>query len=256
MEDDVFSLGQVFRTLRKHLLMIIILSVAGLMTAAGVTFFVMTPKYNSSALILINQKSGTDAAQQYNQVQTDLQMINTYKDIITQPVILDQAAKDLHKAGQFSGTANDLANVLTISNNENSQVVKVTAEATSPYVARDIANAVTHVFQSKITKIMANAKNVSIISGAKLNRSKVSPRSLINLVVGLLAGLVIGILLAFIRELLDTTVKAPEFITDTLNLPLLGTISDMEIRNMQFGRASAADSPTPSRRRSNGGTNV
>jgi capsular polysaccharide biosynthesis protein len=180
-------------------------------------------------------------------------MINTYKDIITQPVILDQAAKDLHKSGQFSGTAADLAESLTISNNQNSQVVKVTAQATSPYVARDIANAVTHVFQSKITKIMANAKNVSIISQAKLNKGKVSPRPMLNLAVGLLAGLVIGILLAFIRELTDTTVKAPEFITDTLNLPLLGSISDMDERNMQFGRASAAGSST-TRRRSNGGT--
>lgn len=259
MEDDVISLSQVFRTLRKHLIMIIVLAFVGVVAAAGVTYFAMTPKYDSSALILVNQKSPADAGQQYNQVQTDLQMINTYKDILTQPVILDQAAADLQKSGQFAGTATDLANALTISNNENSQVVKVTAEATSPYVARDIANAVTRVFKTKVTKIMANAKNVSIISDAKLNKGQVSPRPMINLAVGLLAGLVLGILLAFIRELTDTTVKAPEFITDTVGLPLLGSISDMDARNMQFGHATAASStaiPTLTRRRSNGGTHV
>ena len=236
MEDDVISLGQVFNTLRKHLIMIIVFAFGGVLVAAGVTYFVMTPKYQSSALILVNQKDNTNIATQYNAVQTDLQMINTYKDILTQPVILDTAAKDLRSTGRFSGTAGDLKEALTISNNENSQVVNVTAEATSPYVARDIANAVTKVFKKKITKIMSNAKNVSIISDAKLQTSPVSPRKMINLAVGLLAGLVIGILFAFIRELTDKTVKAPDFITETLGLPLLGTVYNIEGRDLKFGQ--------------------
>jgi capsular polysaccharide biosynthesis protein len=240
MEDDVISLGQVFNTLRKHIIMIIIFAFAGLLVSAGVTYFVMTPKYDSSALILVNQKDNTNVAAQYNAVQTDLQMINTYKDIITEPVILDQAAKDLHKSGRFNGNAGDLKAALTISNNQNSQVVNVTAEATSPYVARDIANAVTKVFQKKITKIMANAKNVSIISPAKLQTNAVSPRKTINLAIGLLAGLVLGILIAFIRELTDKTVKAPDFITDTLDLPLLGTVYNIESHDLKFGQTRSA----------------
>ncbi|KRL42195.1 chain length regulator [Lacticaseibacillus manihotivorans DSM 13343 = JCM 12514] len=232
--------------------MIIIFAFGGLLVSAGVTYFVMTPKYDSSALILVNQKDNTNVATQYNAVQTDLQMINTYKDIITEPVILDQAAKDLHKSGRFSGTASDLKAALTISNNENSQVVNVTAEATSPYVARDIANAVTKVFQNKITKIMANAKNVSIISAAKLQTNAVSPRKAINLAVGLLAGLVLGILLAFVRELTDKTVKAPDFITDTLGLPLLGTVYNIDSRDLKFGQARSAHGKN-ARRTRNGG---
>ncbi|WP_407894963.1 YveK family protein [Lacticaseibacillus sp. N501-2] len=252
MEDDVISLGQVFNTLRKHIIMIIIFAFAGLLVSAGITYFVMTPKYQSSALILVNQKDNTNVAAQYNAVQTDLQMINTYKDIITEPVILDTAAKDLNKSGRFSGNAGDLKGALTISNNENSQVVNVTAEATSPYVARDIANSVTQVFKQKITKIMSNAKNVSIISDAKLQTSPVSPRKAINLAVGLLAGLVIGILLAFIRELTDKTVKAPDFITETLGLPLLGTVYNIDARDMKFGQTRSAHSNGGRRTRTGG----
>ena len=240
MEDDVISLGQVFNTLRKHIIMIIIFTFGGLLVSAGITYFVMTPKYDSSALILVNRKDSTNDMQQNTNITTDLQMINTYKDIITGPVILDAAAKDLNKAGRFSGTAGDLQGALTISNNENSQVVKVTAEATSPYVARDIANAVTKVFQKKVTKIMSNAKNVSIISDAKLQTNAVSPRKAINLAVGLLAGLVLGILIAFIRELTDKTVKAPDFITDTLGLPLLGTVYNIDGHDLKFGQTRSA----------------
>ncbi|WP_125711229.1 YveK family protein [Lacticaseibacillus porcinae] len=252
MEDDVISLGQVFQTLRKHIIMIIFFAIAGLLVAAGVTYFVMTPMYDSSALILVNQKENTSPAMQYNAVQTDLQMINTYKDIITEPVILDQAASDLREAGQFNGTAGDLKAALTISNNTNSQVVNVTARAKSPYVAQDIANAVTRVFQKKVTKIMSNAKNVSIISNAKLQTKAVSPRKTINMAVGLLAGLVFGILLAFIRELTDKTVKSPEFITETLGLPMLGTIFNIDDHDMKFGQTHSAHSANARRTRTGG----
>lgn len=104
----------------------------------------------------------------------------------------------------------------------------------------DIANAVTKVFKKKVTKIMSNAKNVSIISPAKLQTDAVSPRKAINLAIGLLAGLVIGILIAFIRELTDKTVKAPDFITDTLGLPLLGTVYNIESHDLKFGQTRSA----------------
>lgn len=253
MQDDTVSLGQVFRTLKKHAITIIVFAIAGLVISTGITYFVMTPRYQSSALILVNQKQDSNVAMQYNQVQTDLQLINTYKDIITQPVILDSAAKQLNKSGRFSGNAEDLSKSLSISSNANSQVVNVTAEATSPFVARDIANAVTKVFKSKITKIMSNAKNVSIISDAKLNKLQVSPRPKLNMLIGVVVGLLIGILFAFIRELTDKTVKAPEFITDTLGLPILGTVYNISSRDMKFGRARSA-AGSSRRHRTNGGT--
>ncbi|EKQ21572.1 tyrosine-protein kinase [Lacticaseibacillus casei UW4] len=45
----------------------------------------------------------------------------------------------------------------------------------------------------------------------------------------------IGILFAFLRDLTDRTVKNTEFITDMLDLPLLGTITDVVPQNMKLG---------------------
>ncbi|WP_461227207.1 YveK family protein [Lacticaseibacillus suihuaensis] len=233
MDDDVINLSQIFATLKKHVIMIIVMAGLGGIVAAGVTYFVMTPQYQSSSLILVNQKDSSNAAMQYNQIQTDLQMINTYKDIITQNVVMDQAKKNLNANG-FVPSSN-LSSAISLSNNENSQVVKVTATADNPYLARAIVNEVVGVFKSKITKIMSNAKNVSIVSKGQLQKAPVSPRPKINLAVGLLAGLVLGVLLAFIRDLTDKTVKSTDYIKDQLQLPLLGTISEIEPKDMVLG---------------------
>lgn len=68
-----------------------------------------------------------------------------------------------------------------------------------------------------------------------LNNNAVSPRKSINILIGLFAGLTIGILFAFLRDLTDRTVKNTEFITDMLDLPLLGTITDVVPQNMKLG---------------------
>lgn len=237
MDDEVINLGQIFNILRKHLLMILTLTCIGGVIAAAATYFILEPKYESSSLILVNRKESSANAQ-LQQVQTDLQMINTYKDIITKPVILDQAQKNLEKANYVVG---DLQDMITLTNNQNSQVVSVNAKASDPYLARAIVNEVVTVFKSKLTTIMNNAKNVSVISKGTLNKKPVSPRNMINIAIGFIVGAVLGTLLAFIRELTDKTVKDTTFITETLGMPLLGTITNMERNEMKMGQTSTAE---------------
>ena len=63
--------------------------------SAIISFFFMTPIYQSSTQILVNQKKQEGTAIQYNEVQTNIQLTNTYKVIIKSPVILDQVKEKL-----------------------------------------------------------------------------------------------------------------------------------------------------------------
>lgn len=234
MNDEVISLGQVLSILRKHLIMLIAMTCIGGVFAAAITYLIMQPKYESTAMILVNREQTTQAGQ-YNDLQTDLQMINTYKDIITKDIVMKAVHTNLNKQGVVVGSESQLTNEVSVTNNQNSQVMSVTAKADDPYTARSIVNETVKVFREKITSIMTNAKNISIISRGTLNKNAVSPRKNINILIGLFAGLAIGILFAFLREWTDRTVKNTEFITDTLNLPLLGTITDIDQQNMKLG---------------------
>ena len=52
-----------------------------------------------------------------------------------------------------------------------------------------------------------NVDKISIISGAVANTTPVSPNNKLNLVIGLVLGMMVGVGLAFLFELLDRTVK-------------------------------------------------
>lgn len=234
MDNEVISLGQIFSILKKHLLAILVAVCAGGALAVAMTFLIMQPKYESTAMVLVNRKQTTSAGQ-YNDLQTDLQMINTYKDIITKDVVLDQVRKNLNKQGIVVGTEPELASEISVTNNTNSQVMSLSAKADDPYTAQSIVNETAKVFRNKITKIMTNAKNVSVISHGTLNKNAVSPRWQLNIVIGLVSGMGIGILFSFLLELTDRTIKDPAFITETLQLPLLGTITNIDPQNMTLG---------------------
>ncbi|WP_254636363.1 Wzz/FepE/Etk N-terminal domain-containing protein, partial [Bacillus sp. GbtcB15] len=82
------SLKELFLTLKKRLSLIIIITAIATATSGIVSYFLLTPIYQSSTQILVNQSK--DEQQVYNagEVQTNLQLINTYNVIIKSPAIL------------------------------------------------------------------------------------------------------------------------------------------------------------------------
>lgn len=145
MEESI-SLTELFEVIRKRLALIIGLGLAGIALAAVVTFFLITPKYSATTQLLVNRAN--EEGQSTNQLadlQTDVQMINTYKDIIKGPVILDDVRKEL----KTNLTTDQLKSQIEVLTQQNSQVFTVQVTDADPYVAADIANAVATVFQKK-----------------------------------------------------------------------------------------------------------
>ncbi|MCI1593397.1 YveK family protein [Heyndrickxia oleronia] len=93
--DTTLDLRQMFGILRKHIWFIIISTIGFAIIAFGVAEFAMTPKYTSTTQILVNQKKSADNGLAYQNQQADVQMISTYKDIITNQVILKQVQHNL-----------------------------------------------------------------------------------------------------------------------------------------------------------------
>ena len=226
--EQTVSLMQIMGILRKHIKMIGITTVVVFLVAVFATFFVMTPKYESTTEILVNRKlSQADQGAQLQQVQADVQMISTYKDIITSPTVLTTVNKTVSGYPGYPGSVGAIKKALKISNETNSQVFSVTAKATDAKTAAAIANETAKVFKQKVVKMMS-VNNVSIVSRAEPSYNAVSPMKTLNLLIGVVAGLLLGIVFAFIREVTDRTVTTESFLTDELGLTSLGIISEID----------------------------
>jgi len=231
--EQTISLLQVLAILRKHIK--VILGTAAVITLGVVfiTFFLMTPKYSATTGILVNHKSSEKIqGVQFQQVQADVQMISTYKDIITSPTILKDVNRVVNDYPGYPGSIVALENSLSINNSQNSQIFSITAKSTDAATAAAIANMTAKVFKKKIGKIMS-VDNVSIVSKAETNTKQVSPHNTLNILAGVVLGSLLGIALAFIFELTDRTVTSDDFIADELALTNLGIVSEISQKDIE-----------------------
>lgn len=224
--EETISLKELFQTLRKRLWMIILITVIATTVSGVISYLFLTPIYQSSTQILVNQKASDQPVFSSNDIRTNLELINTYNVIIKSPAILD-IVKDRLGLERSVGTLN---NQITVGSENNSQVVKITVQDENPRTATEIANMTATVFQSEIVKIM-NVNNVSILSPAEYseNPSPVKPNPTLNMAIALVVGLMIGVGLAFLLEYLDNTIKNEQDIEKLLELPVLGAITEIEI---------------------------
>ncbi|WP_204189571.1 Wzz/FepE/Etk N-terminal domain-containing protein [Mammaliicoccus sciuri] len=218
--EETIDLSKLFSILKKNMKYLIIIPIVFLVLSMVVTFLFITPKYSSSTQVLVNQKE-TDSQMMSQQVQSDLQLVNTYSEIIKSPRILDKVSKNLK--GKYS--SNEILGMLTVSNQAESQILNIAVENESREAADKVANEIANVFSKDVSKIM-NVDNVSILSKADHNGNKVSPQPLINAIVGVFLGLIIALIIIFFKEILDKRIKTEEDVKELLDLPVLGTIQD------------------------------
>ena len=68
------------------------------------------------------------------------------------------------------------------------------------------------------------ASNIRIVDAAEVPKRPVKPRVVLNLALGVILGLGVGIGLAFFQEYLDDTLKTPDEVETLLRLPSLGVL--------------------------------
>ncbi|EUY64784.1 capsular polysaccharide type 5 biosynthesis protein cap5A [Staphylococcus aureus M1538] len=115
--ESTLELTKIKEVLQKNLKILIILPLLFLIISAIVTFFVLSPKYQANTQILVNQTKGDNPQFMAQEVQSNIQLVNTYKEIVKSPRILDEVSKDLND--KYSPSK--LSSMLTITNQENTQ---------------------------------------------------------------------------------------------------------------------------------------
>ncbi|MDT2757478.1 Wzz/FepE/Etk N-terminal domain-containing protein [Enterococcus asini] len=228
--EETISLKDIFEILKKHLATIIISMFVGLGIAGIVTFFIITPKYESQAQLIVKLPRAENSNTQ--DVNTNLLMINTYKDLITGDLVMSTVKDRLESEYNVEMSTGELKSAIQVVQSQNSQMFSIVATDDKALDAEHIANTTAQVFQENAKDVM-DVDKISIISNAQASMSPVSPNNKLNLAIGLVLGLMVGVGLAFLLELLDRTVKDNRFVTETLDFTILGSVPQMSAKELK-----------------------
>ncbi len=210
--------------LRRNLVLITACVVAVLALVALATYQ-MTPAYQSTARVFVSA-SQADTAAAYAGGLLSEQRVAGYVVLVDSKVLAekvrDQLGTDL--------TTTELSDRVQAKVVKDTGVLELSVRDEDPQRAQQLAQAyaeqlivVSQEIETPSGKQDAPIK-ATIIDPASLPDEPVSPQPVRNLVLGLLFGLVVGVAVALVRELLDTTVKSPDDFAPAADAPLMGSI--------------------------------
>lgn len=242
--EETISLEELLTIVWKRITLIITCFFIGIGVSAIVTFFLITPKYQSTVQMIGQTPTNENANSQLSDLNANILMINTYKDVIKSNTVLSAAQEELQKQ-HLAFKMDELASMISIEQSQNSQMFEIKVVTDSPKKAMNVANTVANVFKDQLVHFVQSDK-VTILSPAIQDDHPISPNKKLNLLIGAFLGFLIGLGITFVLELFNNTVKDSSFVTEVVDLPILGTITEMspkelkESKNIDFRQLRAS----------------
>lgn len=279
------ELHQYIALLRRWLwLIVLITAFAG--AAAYLASMRVTPVYQASTTVLVNE-AGDTQSEEYRLNITSDQLPRTYAEMMTNSPVLERVREELN----LSMDVTDLSQAISVQPLRDTQLIKITVEDTNPSRAATIANTLVDVFanhneslqttrfasyeeglQTRISQVeqqiettrtslstadesererlrtaleqyrqvytdllqnyervrfteVQSTSNIVAVEPAATPDSPIRPRTLTNTLLAAVVGAMLAVGAVFLYEYLDTTLKDPEMLAQSMSLPVLGLIA-------------------------------
>ncbi|WP_236006669.1 YveK family protein [Clavibacter zhangzhiyongii] len=244
------ELREYVRILRRSWVLILLVLLLGVGAAAGYSL-VQTPEYRASAKVFVStQSAGTvqDLSQGSSFTQ---QAVKSYADVVSTPLVLEPVIARLG----LDATADSLAPRVTATAAVDTVIIEIAVQDEQAESAAAIANAVAGSFTdvvAELTPVDSNGQpqvKITTLKEARIPGAPVSPRVPLNLALGGLVGLALGIAVSVLRSTLDTRIRGERDLRLVTHAPILGGIATTRrprSARSSSSRTRAARAPSPS----------
>jgi capsular exopolysaccharide synthesis family protein len=237
-----------WRVLRRWAWLVILCPlVAGL--AAGVLSFELPKVYEAKAALLVRPAQPLAVEPGGVALTTD-QILRTYARLMTERPMLEQVIAD-------EGLETDpvsLSHNITVTPDPNTAILDVAVRDTDPARSARVANTLVGDFTAKIKEIQKaeaaaptanSADNLVVWTSAVQPTQPVFPKPLLNIPLGILAGLIVGFGFAFLLNYLDQSVRSDDVLRERIGLVPLGHISYVPARSDRRGELVTLNGNSP-----------
>ena len=200
-----------FLAVRNRWWVVILVTVIGAAAAVGITSR-EAKQYNSSATFFVATPSA-EPGQAYQANLYAQELVNSYVKLLSS----DELARRVIAQAGLHATPHAVAGKISSTAGLNTVLLTATVTDSTPAGAVRLSSAVAAVFGPMVSSLNNKYNTtaskapvvLSVVSGPT-SPVKVAPRRMLNYLLGILVGLVVGLAWAALRELLDTSVRSDE----------------------------------------------
>lgn len=217
-----------WKIVRRYWVLILTASLVGLVLSTVYTF-TREPKYSATsyAYVVADENSGGSFAGSAFAQSKAQAWLPLFKSNAVADRVIERSNLDI--------TASDLANRTTATLQDESPAVSVTVTAASPEDAKSIADGIVDATSAEVQRLEGKTAGatIKVVSAAERPTRPSYPRPERILPLGLLAGMVIGFVLALIRRRQDTRIRTPEGLGELHTSPVLAVLPAISEREQE-----------------------
>ena len=233
-ENDEIDLLEFVRAFWHRLWLIVLAALAGGTLAWAYSSYVLTPQYQSTALLYVLSKETTLTS--LADLQLGSQLTLDYQVLITSRPVLEEVVETL----QLDMTYKDLRNCISIENPSDTRFLNVTVRNPDPRLAKQIVDEVATTASDYIGDIMEMVPP-KLIDDGEIPMFQSSPSNTKNAILGAVAGMMLVCGIIALEILLNDTICTEEDVTKYLGITVLASVPLREGQKKEQRREKKAN---------------
>ncbi len=215
------DLKDLFLYFLKRISIIIAISFAFLLFGIVYTLTLKTPMYKGdTTLILVSKDTdSTKSTITQSDIVLNQKLVSTYSVIVKSKKVLNQVIENLKLSYSYS----ELYSHITVTNENDTEIIKISVSDKNAELAAKIANTVANVFRDEVIEIY-NLENVTIIDKAEVQKSPYNIKVVKTTGICFVAGIAISVMLLFIFYYFDNSIKSSDEVEKKLGIAVIGNI--------------------------------
>ena len=219
--EETIDLREYFFILKKKMWIIVLSAVICGVISGLVSFYVLKPVYEANTTLIVNKEVENETTQMTT--SDDLNFVQklalTYGEIIKSRSVITSTIDKLN----LDMTYEDLSEAVSITNVENTQIIKISVKNENPRVAATICNTIPEIFSTEVQRVV-KASGTEVIDKAAVPEEPIKPNKTMNILIATVLGAMVSVFVIFLKEALNTKIKEPKDIEEKLGLPVFGVV--------------------------------
>ncbi|MBQ4055143.1 MAG: hypothetical protein IJD17_05470 [Clostridia bacterium] len=208
----------------KAWLIVLVMILLGALAFSYAMFFV-TPMYQATAKMYVNNKSISvgSSVLSISDISAAKELLNTYVEILhtreTLEVVIENTGVEY--------TYEQLSRMISASSVNDTEIFAITVTGPDPKEAKDIVDEIVKILPDRITNVITDTQP-RLVDKAVTPVNRSSPSYTRYAVIGMLVGFVLTCGIIIIIDLMDTTMRSEDYLTQNYpEIPVLAIVPDM-----------------------------
>lgn len=234
-----YTIKSIFQLLVSKLWLILTMMIVGGGTMFCVSKFMMPLKYQSYTSMYVknsNETIITDGVN-LNDLNASKSLLDTYIAVLQDDAVIEVIGDELlkkHTADELDGifsvnkeknkiSVESIRSCLTMAAVNETEVLKVTAITKDADISAELCNIIADIAPDFLIRVVG-AGSVEAIGEAKPDYDPVSPNVMKFTILGILAGMLIAVIIIFVLDFIDNTVKDSDGLSQKYEKAIIGEI--------------------------------